>query len=302
MTTIQNELEELKSQTETADSEQKARSEALEALRTRIKNGESTGDRLRDLAIIIQGDDEKLLKVFQELEAQMAGKTGQLFMLAEYEERKSPHHGDFYQLPPDIRLETVTLGILADDKLVIDITKATWKIPCHEFTNGVLKKTGPAGFEDEYAPLNYLLHHWGRSGLTGHPVPKLAFGDEEVFQLFHKEAHRFADETVARRDLVRKTYQLTLPDGHRLHQGRVDWREHNFSEALALEEKILRLRFLIENIQGDDPRTDYSGTIREIRNSVRELKTRIELAVALGIDPNRSEVLRIKQNFGHYWA
>lgn len=304
---ISEELENLKQMSQKArdqavETEDVIRSE-MEAIRTKVKAGESTGDRLRDLALIKYADDAegKIYKIFTDIEASLAGKKGQLFLIAErsHQYHDSSEHeiggcSDLSTRKPDV----ATLGFLSDDKLVVDAQAGHWMIPCREYIRGEARYEGPATFSDQTAETSYMLRKWGHPSNT--PAPLLVFGDDEVLGEIAQDVSVCESRNVTEQLLLMMTLDLQLPEGHRFVAMRSELRDQALKSALNHERFIANNRFSIE---GSD-KMDSSGIVsfvKDIRVFIREMRKNIELAVKLGIDPNRSEILRLKERFGHYW-
>ncbi len=224
-------------------------------------------------------------KIFTDLENELAGKIGQLFMIAEYS------HG--YSMPklhrsPDI----LTLGFLSGDKLILDQGAGTWAIPSNE---------GPAFFKEDDGGLIYLLTKM--SGPLDRESPQIITGDKAVLTFFKKELYRsVADEEIVRRDIVLRTLTMQVPNGHWIRAERDLLREESFSDALRLETKIADTRYEIER------ETKQRGSaslvfkqVEDISQMIQSIGKKIDIAVRLGIDPQRSEILRMRESFGRYW-
>lgn len=288
--TVQQQLESLQNETVSAEEDQAIRRNKLEAIREKVKAGESTGDRLRDFALACHGDDLQgtVTKIFRGLEEQLAGKNGQLFVIVEYEHPR-PH----LQMFPHTHPEFMTLGLLESEQLALDMQAGTWRVPCREHVRvsgqrvGIGRRhDGPAFFESENSMWSYMLEKYGHPG-SGTP-PKVIVGDANVLA------------EISKLDLIKMTLPLTPPPGHWIYQGRDEFRDSSFHKALLTETRIRELRTLIEDYRTDMP-LDTAKIVKEIRESIRELNVRLEFSIQLGIDPMRSEVLRIQQNFGRYW-
>lgn len=317
MSTIQQEIEKLRSEASgSEDAAEKAKQEQyekLQALKERIKAGETTGDRIRDYAFIHQNDDVSgwVSKIFRDLEGELTSKTGQLFLMAEYDRRLHDpfeHDGGYmgYRMRQDPFPETLALGFLSDDNLVLDMTTGKWAIPCREFVHCDLRtppmtQEGPATFHEKVmAPMAYLLAKCGRP-LDEDP-PRIIVGDDAVFAFFKKELHRYTpNEARVRTDMVRRTLQLVVPEGHWMASARVELCQESFAKALKLEEEILGRRTQYEHPDGKVQTNEVEKALTANRLAIRELHEHLDLAIKLGIDPMRSEVLRIQQNFGRYW-
>lgn len=288
--TVQEQIESLKNEVSAAEEDDAARRTKLEAIREKIKSGETTGDRLRDFALVCHGDDLKgtVTKIFRDLEAQLAGKNGQLFAIIEYEDAR-PH----LQMFPHRHPEFLTLGLLDSEQLVLDMQAGTWRIPCREYVRvsgqrvGIGRRhEGPAFFESDNSMWDYLFEKYGQPG-SGSP-PKIVVGDDNVLA------------EIPRLDLMKMTLGLTPPAGHWIYAGRDEYRDSAFNKALAAEARIRELRTLLEDYRTDLP-FDLKQIAMEIRESIRELNHRLEFSIQLGIDPMRTEVLRMREEFGRYW-
>lgn len=315
--TLHEELETLKTDDSQASDDLAQRRERvrgeLEGIRARIKAGETTGDRIRDFALAHHGDDlsGSTAKIFRDLEARLAGKTGQLFVIAEHDRHfRDPFEetgGGCFGHP--VRSEPVpdmlTMGLLSGDKLVLDMASGTWRIPCREFARGEThgcgeRHDGPAFFASEESRWSFLLAKYGRP-LDG-PAAEIEAGDAEVLAWLKNRIHRYAsDEVVLRRHVTSFTLRLTVPPGHFAYGERMRLREESFTRALALEEKILALRSDIEDPKSKLKPHALDKTVTEIRFVVSELGREVELSILLGIDPMRSEIRRLKEHFGRYW-
>lgn len=302
MPTIQAELENLKQASAKAQKESVENGDILrtqlEAIRSRVKNGESTGDRLYDFTLIHYSDDLTgyVRKIFADLEAKLAGKTGQLFLIAEYSRgyrnpfHRHDHHGGYPMPTPHRPPDILTLGFLSDDKLLLDQQAGTWRIPSHE---------GPVFFKEDDRGMHYMIAKWGKP-LDEQP-PEIVAGDEDILAFFKKEIHRFAaDEVPVRRDIVLRTLGIKAPEDHWVGPERDKLRDDALAEALESERRITDWRFKIESELDLDPKT-VVALVKEIQKSIFSMNKQIELAVQLGIDPQRSEIVRMRENFGHYW-
>lgn len=312
---IAEEIETLNNDSEKAHSEATEESDRirkqLEALRARIKNGESSGDRLRDFALIYHGDDlaGTVTKVYHDLEASLVGKKGQLFIIGEYDpgyrdpfEQES--NGGCFGYPPsrtERHPDTLGIGFLSDERLNVDMTTGTWMIPCREYAFKK-RQAGSIGFTSVNAMHMFLLGKLGRN-IGGEQAPCVVVGDVEVVAWFRQELHRFAsDEDVIKRDLVRRTLELEVPSEHFLCMERVKLRTETLTEIERLDGEIRGLR---DGIEHPDAKLKSDAAIviavSNIRAKIAELGQKLDLAIKLGVDPDRPEILRMRENFGHYW-
>ncbi|MCC7522464.1 hypothetical protein IT407_01510 [Candidatus Uhrbacteria bacterium] len=313
--TVLQELESLKNETVSAEEDSAVRRNKLEAIREKIKAGESTGDRLRDFALACHGDDLQgtIAKIFLDLESSLSGNTGQMFLIAEYGRRNTfdPFdHEDSGCFGPPYRPEPLpemlTFGLLASDTLVVDMEAGTWAIPCKEYVRGPCQRTrltlhaGNAFFSDEHQKWNFMLAKYGKQSET--TCPAIIAGDGAVTDWLMKNLIRYQlDRDLVRRDIARMTLGLTVPREHWLFAIREQLRDSSFREALATESKIIDLRAQIEDPNTKLQTNGLEKSVTTIRLAIKELRSHLELAVELGIDPMRSEVLRINENFGRYW-
>lgn len=313
---IAEEIETLKNDTlatqEAAAKAGQEQREKLEALRARIKAGESIGDRLRDFALACWNDTLEGLaaRVFQGIQDRLPGKIGQLAMIVEYQSRSCTDNNALGMHFENDEVASVKIGFLSDDQLDIDLKSGVWGLPCHNHVEHGAVSGLVAGcicFNDKRTTLHYAANALGMLGGIHDRMPDILVGDQEVIAWLTREQsmHRIVGEvkdTVTRR-LTMFTLELRVPAGHRLEQERLSLRDKSFQEALGLESHIAVKRLAIEN----NPEPQRLGLdtivamIKGTRTLITSLGEKIDLAIKLGIDPNRPEILRMRENFGHYW-
>ncbi|MBI5654698.1 hypothetical protein HZC53_03540 [Candidatus Uhrbacteria bacterium] len=109
--------------------EREAQANRLSELRERIKNGETTGDPVMDYVMVQWNGDEQVVDWLKQLESALAGNIGQyiLAIRTEREWHNTGHGGGFgpsgYE---ELRRRDISLGILSDDKLVLDLTDGSF--------------------------------------------------------------------------------------------------------------------------------------------------------------------------------
>jgi hypothetical protein len=173
------------------EDEKRMLKEQFEGLRKDIREGRATtGDRVHDFYIVALGvDDHTSLPLAQKLEADLKGKTGQLVLLLTRHIEGCGTH-TFGQGWSDEHLVTDReIGILADDKLILDTAKRKAFLP----TNGWVFASGSASQKYE-GPLELAGHmsSYGISELSGHSADRgleVIVGDEAVFA--HKPDRHF---------------------------------------------------------------------------------------------------------------
>lgn len=138
MTNINTELAKIRKRSEKADVAKVEKAQALHRLETRIKAGESTGDKILDIIIVFGaepgGEEEQTLRG---LEQKMKGMVGQLFLLI-LREREQTVLRDFGHdidpKPSDFSTrERYTFGILNGEELVIDPKEKLIAIPAEAY-------------------------------------------------------------------------------------------------------------------------------------------------------------------------
>ncbi len=317
-TGIAGELDQLKSETaheaEKENSAAESRREKLNDLRERIKNGESTGDRLRDFALVRLGDDldGRAHKALIKLEERLAGKAKQLFVLAEYErvfsggcvrDFRADENPEFRK--PDWML----IGFLREERLALDQPKQSFGLPCSDF---VVYKDGKKEYRTEFEA--YFENDWSEFRLIGeiagiggwspvlgenHQAPEMIVGDAEVIKWFSRKFAYFREED-ARCQIARLTLKLS-PSDHWTREAREEIRKDTLEKLASTESAIRAKRHEIEGKNRLMP-IEVAERVEEIRKLISALKLQLDLALELGEDPRRSEILRITENFGHYWV
>ena len=294
-----------------ADQEQR---EKLEALRARIKAGESSGDRLRDFALACWNDtfDGLVARAFQGVQGQLQGKIGQLAMIVEFRLRSSTVDDGPGSSFHNDEVATVRIGFLSDDQLHIDLKSSAWGLPCHNHVeygavNGFI--TGCICFNDKRTTLSSVASSLGMLDVSYGRRPDVVVGDEAVTAWLSTEPSmrpllgESGSKDAVLRYLTKLTLELRVPEGHRLEQERLSLRDESFNDALHLESFIAEKRFALENNPGLEKlgMSFTTNIVKEIRAFITSLGEKFDLAIKLGIEQNHPDILRLRKNFGHYW-
>ncbi len=157
-------------------------------IQKRILQGKATtGDRITDY-FAARGilDDSEVSKPFRDLESKMAGKKGELFLVVRRERKRHVFGMPGHSSESDYHLETeAVLGMLSDEKLVLDIAKWICSLPTESYAEVSMsrpseKSPGPFHFRD----LSYGLHNLGEIVSARHEsgaALEIHIGDKEVF-------------------------------------------------------------------------------------------------------------------------
>ena len=114
--------------------------ESIEKIRQLIlRNQGTSGDRITDYFLAAHGtiDDTEVSKPFREVEGQMAGKKGELFLVVQRKRDRHVFHGCFWSEGPsesDFHLEAhYFLGVLSAEKLYLDAKALRYGLPTEAY-------------------------------------------------------------------------------------------------------------------------------------------------------------------------
>lgn len=196
------------------------------ALRVRISNGETTGDRMRDFIISRYGFlNEEIEAVHRDLEARMSGHVGEFILAITKEENFHGCTGFGYK-PQDIDYileEHFYLGVLKDSVLVLDLAKGTCALPTGNYAqwssvrNGnvqLVERNITSGFTHDFGfCLNKQLAHRNPGRRLQKELDlelEVKVGDVEVMAWFEKRLERTVVFQKASHLLGRKI-EVSLP-------------------------------------------------------------------------------------------
>lgn len=272
-------------------------------IRRRLREGESTGDRLLDFSLIVHRDDlnGSAAQIYRMIEGLLLGKQDQLFVLGEYT------CGLRLPQEPNPAPDVLTVGFLSNDQLWLDLETGNWGLRCHELVEvrglhpAELCK-GPACFGPE-SKITYLLNRYKRS-VPFNPDPQLVVGDKDVLRWFKDTFHPpTEDDEAVLRDLVRLTAELTPPANHPIRKARNRLRRATFAR---MRERVIEIRELRDSIEDPGlkcPEAEVLITaVKKIRENLLELGREYALLKQLGYEQIRHEVEKIEEKFGRYWG
>ncbi len=165
--------------------------EDVEALRKRVVSGESTGHLILDYFITQYGVlDEEVSKPLYELEGQMAGKTGQMFLVIQTAKERwmwgtgKENEFRFY--------ETYFFGILTGEQLVFP--GRNYGLPTEKFQRVESRGTVFSVPGDFLFPIAKGVHGLNEAAIGDTKKPEfiVIIGDEEVFRKSRRTIGRVA--------------------------------------------------------------------------------------------------------------
>lgn len=148
----------------------------INAIKKRVLDGgETSGDRITDYLLAAYGYiDHEISLPFRRIEEQLAGKTGQFFLVVKRSRKQHSFRGCFGGEGPresDYHLETsYSLGILSGDKLIFDAKRGECRLPTEghaelSFNGPPVTKPGPFPLVERwFSGLGKLVHAGRDSG------------------------------------------------------------------------------------------------------------------------------------------
>jgi len=235
-----------------------------------IANGKATtGDRITDYFIVAYGalGTDHETKPFRELEKQMAGKKGELFLVVRREEKQHVFRGCFGSSgtsPSDYHLETrYSLGVLTDDVLVLEPKKQDCGLPTImrvELTIDRLMHAMSGSFMFGFRGLSEL----GMRISAGHDVGvalEIIIGDAAVFKYSPHQSKTINPDWIITRNEAARILGKNVSEAPEEKAAR----EEEQGKILdLLEEK----RHECKRLSGQGPR--YSDELKKCREQLRQ--------------------------------
>lgn len=323
MKTINDAIDGLRASVSLADAE---RSERAAEIKRRIEAGESTGDAILDfLAWMWPTDYERALPHYRALAARLQGRTGQYVLMIE---RREDSGGCMRTLGPPVE-ETFSLGILADDRLVLERCgegfsrgKLSFPTRCHATSDGSLRRGGGL-HEGHLRPLFYDTLFFAKTGQPLEigsrdgggcfggsgvgtdfclgadretPLSELEFhvGDEEIDAWCRRGAMHFpkGSPNEARCELIAGLAKLLGGNGSRVSAVAAS-RETRRAKTLAeLDARVAELRTAMDELYGDADPARPAELVKRIRGARAEIRRLLDVAEDIGCDAPQVQRLR----------
>lgn len=149
-------------------------------VKQRIKDGETTGSKLKDLIIVRYGlPSEEIEQRFRDLQARLDNRQGQYVMVMQKKQERICFRGPGQERDSDYATKTeLEIGVLTDDQLIIDSRNGQFYFP-----TGGKHATCWRPRDDEPVTIhdgNLTLHLFEDNCLKTSPDLKIFVGDEEV--------------------------------------------------------------------------------------------------------------------------
>ncbi len=323
MKTIREAIDGMKAAANLAEAE---RSERAAEIRRRIQAGESTGDAILDfLAWMWPTDYERALPHYRALAERLRGRKGQYVLMIE---RRDDSGGCMRSLGPPVE-ETFSLGVLADDKLVLErcgegFSRGKLAFPTrrHARSDGSLRRAGGLQ-EGDLRPLFYDTLFFAKTGVPiglrpqdgggcfggsgvgtdfclgadrDAPFSELEFhvGDEEIDAWCRRGAMHFPKDAPneARCELIAGLAKLLGASGTRIRAVSAS-RDTRRTKTLAeLDARVAELRTAMDELYGDKEPERPGELVKRIRTTRAEIRRLLDAAEDIGCDAPQVQRLR----------
>lgn len=255
--------------------------EDVNTLCDRVKSGEATtGDRITDYLLVMGNAlDPDTSRPLRNIERQMSGKKGELFLVVYHGEIQTVHRGpnegvrssDFHPIVEH------TIGLLTGEEIVLDFKKSGTSLP----TDSYVELSGGRQVDKKHGPLPFVVHgipDFSR-GIWGLGVrdsrQELFVGDEGVlgyspFPSTFPEDTRIQEWIVMRNRAIRSLGK-DIPEAP---EEKDFWEEEQKKVLAHLDNVRQKYKFLV----GRNPHT--RGEIERLETELRALLAR---ALNLGL-------------------
>src|SRR4030042_3937990 len=159
-------------------------------IQQRIKDGETTGDQLKDFVITrYLMPSEEIEQRFRALQDRFKGHQGQYVMVVQRKQERICFRGPGQDRDSDyIEKDELNIGVLADDALIIDPRKGSFFFPTggkHATCNRPYSEN-PVTIHDG----NLTIYLFEDMGLKASPDLQILVGDKEVTEWFSQRDER----------------------------------------------------------------------------------------------------------------